>query len=72
MTVTVGDKGSSHPHVCMDNNDGTNVLSVLFQPEHQTLVRNLRQHFSDEHLHYVCSILHGRRHLEKAGDLLCM
>jgi len=32
MTAIVADKGSDHPYLCEDNNDGSNVLSVVFHP----------------------------------------
>ena len=38
ITAIVGNKGQSHPYSCMDNSDGTNVLSVTFHPQQQTLV----------------------------------
>jgi len=38
MTSMVGDKGSKHPHDCLDNTDGSNVLSVTYLPEQQVLV----------------------------------
>ena len=37
ITAIVGDKGHSHPYTCMDNSDGTNVLSVTFHPQQQIL-----------------------------------
>ena len=40
ITAIVGNKGPSHPYECMDNNDGTNVLSVTFHPQQQILVHN--------------------------------
>ncbi len=41
MTSMVGDKGSKHPHTCLDNTDGSNVLSVTYQPEKLTLVGDI-------------------------------
>ena len=38
ITAIVGDKGQGHPYTCMDNSDGTNVLSVTFHPQQQILV----------------------------------
>ena len=37
MTAIVGDKGK-HRYECMENTDGTNVLSVTFKPEKLSVV----------------------------------
>lgn len=70
MTAIVGDKGSEHPHQCLNNTDGSNVLSVTFLPEHQTLVGQLAGHGS-----VMCdiypSIQHGRSLQGTSGDQLC-
>ena len=44
ITAIVGDKGQSHPYTCMDNSDGTNVLSVTFHPQQQILVSSILYH----------------------------
>ena len=32
VTSVLGNKGQSHPFVCADNTDGSNILSVAFAP----------------------------------------
>ena len=40
VTAIVGDKGHTHPYQCLSNNtDGTNILSAVFQPQDNIMVR---------------------------------
>ena len=72
MTAIVGNKGMEHPYQCLDNNDGTNVLSVTFKPASLTLVMysNIAGSITMCHV-YCCSILHGRSPQAVRGDPLC-
>ncbi|XP_064389366.1 uncharacterized protein LOC135337365 [Halichondria panicea] len=37
ITAIAGDKGHSHAYQCQDNNNGTNILSSVFQPQDKTM-----------------------------------